>query len=147
MTNDPIQTLLADHLGRIAPEISIGEIDRSADLRDEFDRHALERADDQSTARAGDDVLGFLSCLVETVEHGTRVAQDGPTHGSERDRLGTAGAIEDRRTDGHLEGRDLLADGRLGVAEDVGRSAEGALVGHGHERLQVAHQGNSHPLF
>ena len=37
MTNDPIRALLVKHLGRIAPEIPVDDIDRSADLREEFD--------------------------------------------------------------------------------------------------------------
>ena len=37
MTNDPIHALLVKHLGRIAPEISVDDIDPAADLRDECD--------------------------------------------------------------------------------------------------------------
>ncbi len=76
MTNDPIQTLLADHLGRIAPEISIGDIDRSADLRDEFDIDSMDFMTlitglgkalslpmpeaDYDQMRSFDDLLGYL---------------------------------------------------------------------------------------
>jgi acyl carrier protein len=42
MTDDPIQTLLAKHLGRIAPEIPLDDIDRGADLRDEFDIDSMD---------------------------------------------------------------------------------------------------------
>jgi acyl carrier protein len=37
MTDDPIHALLAKHLGRIAPEIPLDDIDPMADLREEFD--------------------------------------------------------------------------------------------------------------
>ena len=42
MTDDPVIALLAKHLGRIAPEIPIDEIDRSTDLRDEFDIDSMD---------------------------------------------------------------------------------------------------------
>jgi len=42
MTNDPIRALLVKHLGRIAPEIPVDDIDRSADLREEFDIDSMD---------------------------------------------------------------------------------------------------------
>jgi len=42
MTDDSIQALLEKHLGRIAPEIPLDDIDRSADLRDEFDIDSMD---------------------------------------------------------------------------------------------------------
>jgi acyl carrier protein len=42
MTNDPIHALLVKHLGRIAPEISVDDIDPAADLRDECDIDSMD---------------------------------------------------------------------------------------------------------
>ena len=42
MTDDRIHTLVVTQLGRIAPDISIDDIDRSADLRDEFDIDSMD---------------------------------------------------------------------------------------------------------
>jgi len=42
MTNDPIRALLVKHLGRIAPEIPVDDIDRSANLREEFDIDSMD---------------------------------------------------------------------------------------------------------
>ena len=42
MTDDSFQALLEKHLGRIAPEIPLDDIDRSADLRDEFDIDSMD---------------------------------------------------------------------------------------------------------
>jgi acyl carrier protein len=42
MTDDSIRALLEKHLGRIAPEIPLDDVDRSADLRDEFDIDSMD---------------------------------------------------------------------------------------------------------
>lgn len=42
MTDDPIHALLEKHLERIAPEIPLDDIDRGADLRDEFDIDSMD---------------------------------------------------------------------------------------------------------
>ncbi len=42
MTDDTIQTLLEKHLRRIAPEVPLDDIDRSADLREEFDIDSMD---------------------------------------------------------------------------------------------------------
>lgn len=42
MTDDPIRTLLARHLGRIAPDIPLEDVDPKADLRDEFDIDSMD---------------------------------------------------------------------------------------------------------
>ena len=42
MTDDPIHALLAKHLGRIAPEIPLDDIDPMADLREEFDIDSMD---------------------------------------------------------------------------------------------------------
>jgi len=42
MNTNPIQTALTEELYRIAPDIEIDEIDRSEDLRDEFDIDSMD---------------------------------------------------------------------------------------------------------
>jgi acyl carrier protein len=42
MTNQDLHQILIKQLGRIAPEIDIGTIDRSADLRDECDIDSMD---------------------------------------------------------------------------------------------------------
>lgn len=42
MTRDEIMAVVADELGQIAPEIDIELIDRSGDLREEFDIDSMD---------------------------------------------------------------------------------------------------------
>ena len=56
----------------------------------------------------------------------------------QRDRPRAAGALDEPQPDDALERRDLLRDGRLRVAEPLGRPAERALVGDRLERDEVA---------
>ena len=42
MTQDEIETALREELHRIAPDIEIDEIDRDADLREEFDIDSMD---------------------------------------------------------------------------------------------------------
>ena len=51
--------------------------------------------------------------------------------------LRPAGPVEERLADSGLEAGDLLADGRLRVAQDVGRADEGPLLGHRAQGPQV----------
>ena len=76
MTDDPIYATLEKHLGRIAPEIPLSEIDRGADLRDEFDIDSMDFMTlitglgkelslpmpeaDYDQMRSFDDLLGYL---------------------------------------------------------------------------------------
>jgi hypothetical protein len=62
--------------------------------------------------------------------------QDLPGLG-ERDRPRPARTLDQPQADDALEGRDLLRDGGLGVAEALGRPAERAFVGDRLERHQV----------
>ena len=56
-----------------------------------------------------------------------------------RDRARAAGALDELLPDDALEGRDLLADRRLGVAELEGGAAERARPGDRLERREVPH--------
>lgn len=42
MTQDDLERLLAEILGRIAPDIVIADIDRDGDLREEFDIDSMD---------------------------------------------------------------------------------------------------------
>lgn len=42
MTHVDVETVLSDALHRIAPEIELEDIDRSADLREEFDIDSMD---------------------------------------------------------------------------------------------------------
>ena len=65
--------------------------------------------------------------------------EQGAANRREDDRLRTSGPFEDRAAHQGLQARDLLADRRLGVAEDVGSPAEGAFLRDRAECLEVAH--------
>ena len=67
------------------------------------------------------------------------MGEQGASHRREHDRLGPTRPVEDGTADEGLESGDLLADGGLGVAEDVGRPAESALLGHRAQGLEVAY--------
>ncbi len=109
------------------------------DVGQKLDGDALEGADDEPAAGAGRDVLDLLACGIEAIENHFGMGEQGSTDRGENDRLRTAGPLEDRAAHQGLEARDLLADRRLGVAEDVGSPAEGALLRDGAKRLEVAH--------
>ena len=109
------------------------------DVGEQLDGDALERPDDEPAARARGDVGDFLARGIEAVEDHLRVREQGATDGSQDDGLGSPGPLEDRAAHEDLEPRDLLADRRLGVAEDVGCPAEGALLGDRTQGLEVAH--------
>ncbi|PXW66176.1 acyl carrier protein [Loktanella sp. PT4BL] len=42
MTDDPLRDLLIRHLGRIAPDISLDDVDTGADLREEYDIDSMD---------------------------------------------------------------------------------------------------------
>ena len=66
------------------------------------------------------------------------MCEQDPSGLGEAHRPRTASAVEDARPHELLEPDDLLADGRLGVAELVGGGVEGAVTRDGVERHEVA---------
>ena len=64
----------------------------------------------------------------------------------QRDGARTAGPLDERLADDLLERRDLLADGRLRVAEPIGRATERSLPRDRVEGGEVAHL-DSEPLI
>ncbi len=67
------------------------------------------------------------------------MTQQGSADGCEDDRARSTRAIEYRASDGCLKPGDLLADGRLRVAEDIGRTSEGPFLRDRAQGLKVAH--------
>ena len=78
-------------------------------------------------------------CGGELVDDPPAVAQHDVAGGGQRDRARAARALHEPHADDPLEQRDLLADGRLRVAEGPGRAAERALAGDGIERREMTH--------
>ena len=68
---------------------------------------------------------------------GVGVDEEEPAGLGERDGLRAAGPLDQPVADDALEGRDLLADRRLGVAERGGCLAEGAFPGDGFQRQEM----------
>ena len=87
-------------------------------------------------------------CLgrVELGDDRVRVAEQQPAGVREVDAARPARALDELLADDLLELGDLLADGRLGVAELAGGPAERAMPGNGVERHEVA-QFNAGPLI
>ena len=90
-------------------------------------RPAVPEARSPSSVSASSSLLG----------HGVRVPEQEATGGGQGDRPWPAGPVEERLADGSLQAGDLLADGRLRVAQDVGRADEGPLLGHRAQCPQV----------
>jgi hypothetical protein len=67
-----------------------------------------------------------------------RVAEEHLAGLGQLDRARAARAFDEPLADDPFERRDLLADRRLDVAESRGGAPEGALLGDGFERRQVA---------
>ena len=88
---------------------------------------------------AGDQGLEVGARLRETREHADRVAVEHHARRAERDRSGPAGPLDELDADGAFERRDLLRDGRLRVAELLGRAGEAVRLGDRAERLEMAH--------
>ena len=79
--------------------------------------------------------------MAGALDAGEQVAGGVEHLGAERgelDRPGTTGAVEQLAPDHPLEGRDLLADRRLRIAQFLRRAAEGALRRDGVEGDEMA---------
>ena len=100
--------------------------------------HALVGADAELSDRALDEGGDVGGCGVDPGQYGSGVCEQDPSGLGEAHRPGTASAVEDARPDDLLEPDDLLAHGRLRIAELVGGGVEGAVPRDGVERHQVA---------
>ena len=126
-------------LGEVVVEVVLDERDRQVrgddphladQLGQELDGHALVGADAQPSGGAGGEVAELGLGQLESLGHRVRVPEQQSTRGGQRDRPRPAGPVEERLADGSLQAGDLLADGRLRVAQDVGCADEGPLLGH-----------------
>ncbi len=108
-------------------------------VRQHLDRRTLEGADREPFATAGEEIGDVALRDHEAIEHDVGVAQQCHADRRERDRLGSAGAIEHRRPDHSLQRGDLLAHGRLAEAKPARRLPERPLARHGLECHQMAH--------
>ena len=98
----------------------------------------LERADADRAGLAGDELVEIGAQGAEARQQAVGVPQHDLARLGQRDRAGTARALDQLEADGALERGDLLRDGRLRVAEAIGSAREGALLRDGLQRGQVA---------
>ena len=119
-------------------EVGVLAAQPAHDGRQEHVGHALERPDVDAADLAGQEALDGLAGGVDPGDDVAGVAEHELAERGQLDRSGTARPVEHGPADEALEGGDLLADGRLGVAEAGGRPAERAFGGHGVEGDEVA---------
>ncbi len=93
----------------------------------------------QATGITGAEAVEVVGDSVELCEECSAVLEQVGAERREFDRAGATGPVEDPLADDALQRRDLLADRRLGVAQALGRSSEGALGGDGVERHEQTH--------
>ena len=107
------------------------------DVREDAGKRALECADA--------DRSGLAACEIDEIllsdRHSGRqlvdvTREDGPRL-CQRCLCATGRALEQALPDDLLQGRDLLADGRLGVAEHLGRPCERARLGNRRKRGEM----------
>ena len=109
-------------------EVRVLAAEPAHDRRQQHVGHALERADVDPAGVAGEEALDGIAGGVDPGDDVAGVAEHDLAERGQLDRAGAARAVEQRAADEPLEGGDLLADGRLGVAEAGRRPAERALA-------------------
>src|SRR5581483_1916330 len=131
----------------LAREVRLAELDldrgpRPAEalqhLRQDLRADALEGADAERAGLAARERGEVGLRGLEARDDRLRVPQQPPPRLGQRHRPRSARALDEALADDPLERRDLLADRRLGVAELLGGTAEGALAGDRLEGGQVA---------
>ena len=98
----------------------------------------LVRADAQRPGLTGAERRDVRARGVEPRDDRLGVAQKELAGLGQRDGARAAGPLDERLADDLLERRDLLADGRLRVAEPLGGAAERSLARNRAERGEVA---------
>ena len=93
----------------------------------------LERADAQRAGLSGLQRLQIGLCCLQPGDDRVGMTKEQSAGLGQRDGAGASGALDELLADDPLEGRDLLADRRLRVAEALGGPSEGALA---RDRLQ-----------
>src|SRR3954454_24382724 len=113
-----------------------------AELADHARKNArarrLERPDADPPGLAGDELIEIGAQRAEAREQAVRVPQHDLARLGQRDRPGTARPLDQLEADRALERGDLLRDGRLRIAQSLGRAREGALLGDGLQGGEVA---------
>ena len=142
-----VEVAALDHLEEVALVLRLAEDDLDVRVTlgeaaqqagDDLRADALERPDAEAPGVAGLErrhvrLGGEKPCL-----DGVRVTEEDLPGFRERDRAGAARALDETEADDAFERRDLLGDGRLGVAETLCRAAERPFVRDGLERDQMA---------
>ena len=126
--------LLADlhaHLGPAPAELA-------DDAREDARAGRLERAHADRPRLAGDELIEVGAQGAEPRQQAVGVPQDDLARLGQRDGPRPARALDELEADRALERGDLLGDGRLRVAEALGRAREGVLLRDGLQRGQVA---------
>ena len=109
------------------------------DAREDLGADALHQADAEASPLSPGDLLHLGGGHAQRGEHGVGVLEEERAGRGEPHRSRPAGPVEHRGAGHPLEGGDLLAHRRLGVAERLGRLPEGAGLGDGDEGLEVTY--------
>ena len=138
---------------RIGRRLRQAELDRGPvrqepahDLGQDAGADALIGADAQRAGLAGAQRCHVGAGCVEAGHDRFGVAQEQRSRLGHRDRTRSARSLDEPLVDDPLEGCDLLADGRLCVAELGRRASEGTHPRDGLERREVTHL-NTQPMI
>ena len=107
------------------------------DGRQDLPADGLKRADAEGPGGAGRERREIGLRRLEARDDRFGVAEEQHARLGQRDRPRPAGPFDEPLADDSLERRDLLADGRLRVAEPVRGAAERPLLGDGLQRREV----------
>ncbi len=119
-------------------EVRVLAAEPADDRRQQHVGHALERADVEPAGCSGEEAVDRIAGGVDPGDDVSGVGEHDLAERGQRHRARPTRAVEQRAADDPFEGRDLLADRRLGVAEAGRRPAERALRGDGVEGDEVA---------
>ena len=106
-------------------------------LRQDLCADALERPDPERTALSVGECGHVCLRGLQARDDRLGVAEQQRSRLRERDRPWAARTLEQPLADDSLQGLDLLADRRLGVAERNGGAAERALAGNGFQGCEM----------
>ena len=132
---------LAGQVGFLDLEHDLGRLltQRRDDRRHENAGRARDRAEPHGPRRRGGELVQVAACVPDPHADALRVAQQ-PAAGVRQLHIARSrGASQHVDADDPLEGPDLLAHCRLGVAESRSRTADGAFLGDRRERVEMPH--------
>src|SRR5213079_597089 len=113
-------------------------LEAADELREDPGADTLERAHSKRAAATVDHRADVGLGRVQPGDDRLGMAEDELARLGQVDRAWAAGALDQLGAGDLLEGRDLLADRRLGVAELGRRAAERPLLGDGLQRCEMA---------